>query len=130
MTVGPGVSVAQDSDASVIERSWEKPAAFAVLLDRHADSVHRYAAYEALAAVPGIKVLPHQKDANGRVGIGFQYVGPAGTPWAKCGTVLVFDAKTYRYLGMHDRRTAGGTTDEQRSYVAVNALVDRVMQRP
>ncbi|MEV6499442.1 CU044_5270 family protein [Streptomyces prunicolor] len=90
----------------------------------------RSAAYEALATVPGIKVLPHQKDADGRVGIGIQYVGPAGTPWAHGGPVLVFDAKTYRYLGMRDRRTAGGTTYEQWSYVAASAVVDRVMQRP
>ena len=90
----------------------------------------RAAAYEALAAVPGMRVLPHQKDADGRVGIGIQYVGPAGTPWAHGGRILFFDAKTYRYLGMHDRRTAGGTRYEQWSYVAVSAVVDRVMQRP
>ncbi|MFD4554739.1 CU044_5270 family protein [Streptomyces sp. NPDC058469] len=89
----------------------------------------RSAAYEALATVPGIKVLPHQKDADGRVGIGIQYVGRSGTPWAHGGPVLVFDVKTYRYLGMHDRRTAGGTRYEQWSYVAVSAVVNRVMQR-
>ncbi|WP_262060863.1 RNA polymerase sigma factor [Streptomyces sp. STR69] len=49
MTVEPGVRVGQDSDASTsdaseIERSWDEPEAFAVLFDRHADSVHRYAA--------------------------------------------------------------------------------------
>ncbi|MDH6626240.1 RNA polymerase sigma factor (sigma-70 family) [Streptomyces sp. LBL] len=44
MTVEPGVRVGQNSDASVIERSWEEPEAFAVLFDRHADSVHGYAA--------------------------------------------------------------------------------------
>lgn len=90
----------------------------------------RSAAYEALAAVPGMRVLPHQKDADGRVGIGILYVGPPGTPWAHGGPVLVFDAKTYRYLGMHDRRTAGGTRYEQWTYVAASAVVDRVMQRP
>ncbi|WP_405841839.1 CU044_5270 family protein [Streptomyces sp. NBC_01518] len=90
----------------------------------------RAAAYEALATVPGIKVLPHQKDADGRVGIGIQYVGSPGTPWGKGGPVLVFDPKTYRYLGMHDRRTAGGTTYEQWTYIAASAVVDRVMQRP
>jgi RNA polymerase sigma-70 factor (ECF subfamily) len=36
--------VGQDSDASVIERSWDEPETFAVLFDRHAGSVHRYAA--------------------------------------------------------------------------------------
>jgi len=90
----------------------------------------RSAAYEALAAVPGMKVLPHQKDADGRVGVGIQYVGPAGTPWANGGPVMVFDARTYRYLGMHDRRTAGGTRYEQWTYIAASAVVDRVMQRP
>lgn len=44
MTVEPGVRMGQDRDASVIERSWDEPEAFAVLFDRHADSVHRYAA--------------------------------------------------------------------------------------
>ncbi|ANS70458.1 RNA polymerase ECF-subfamily sigma factor [Streptomyces lincolnensis] len=44
MTVEPGVRVGQDSDASVIDRSWVEPEAFAVLFDRHADAVHRYAA--------------------------------------------------------------------------------------
>ncbi|WUV70850.1 CU044_5270 family protein [Streptomyces sp. NBC_01478] len=90
----------------------------------------RSAAYEALAAVPGIKVLPHQKDADGREGIGIQFVGGPETPWAHGGPILVFDAKTYRYLGMRDRRTAGGTTYDQWSYIAVSAVVDRVMQRP
>ncbi|MDX2852802.1 RNA polymerase sigma factor [Actinacidiphila glaucinigra] len=44
MTVEPGVRVGQDSDASVIERSWDEPETFAVLFDRHAGPVHRYAA--------------------------------------------------------------------------------------
>ncbi|WP_405949184.1 CU044_5270 family protein [Streptomyces prunicolor] len=90
----------------------------------------RSAAYEALASVPGIKVLPHQKDADGREGIGIQYVGAPGTLWAHGGPIMVFDAKTYRYLGMRDQRTAGGKTYQQWSYVAVSAVVDRVMQRP
>ncbi|MEV6480454.1 sigma-70 family RNA polymerase sigma factor [Streptomyces sp. NPDC051576] len=49
MAVRPGLEVGHDSgvamsDASVIERSWDEPEAFAVLFDRHADPVHRYAA--------------------------------------------------------------------------------------
>jgi len=90
----------------------------------------RPAAFEALAAVPGVKVLPGRTDVDGRAGIGVQYVGPSGTPWANGGLVLVFDAKTYQYLGRRDRRTAGGKTYEQWSYVATHAVVDRVMQRP
>ncbi|MGY0062519.1 RNA polymerase sigma factor [Streptomyces sp. LZ34] len=48
MTVGTGVRLgqdqSQDTDASLIERSRDEPEAFAVLFDRHADAVHRYAA--------------------------------------------------------------------------------------
>lgn len=90
----------------------------------------RPAAFEALATVPGVKVLPGRTDADGRAGIGIQYVGPPGTPWAEGGPVLVFDAKTYQYLGMRDRRTAGDKTYEQWSYVAAHGVVDQVMQRP
>ncbi|XUL89585.1 CU044_5270 family protein [Streptomyces galilaeus] len=87
----------------------------------------RSAAYEALATVPGIKVVPGQKDADGRVGIGIRFVPGPGTSRSP---LLVFDAKTYRYLGMRDQRTAGGKTYEQWSYVAASGVVDRVMQRP
>ncbi|MEU1536455.1 RNA polymerase sigma factor [Streptomyces fagopyri] len=52
MTASPGVGVGRaavmegsaESDASVIERSWDDPDVFAVLFDRYADSIHRYAA--------------------------------------------------------------------------------------
>ncbi|MBZ4318758.1 RNA polymerase sigma factor [Streptomyces huiliensis] len=47
MTAVPGVRSSppkEDSDASVIARSLDDPEAFAALFDRHADSVHRYAA--------------------------------------------------------------------------------------
>ncbi|MEV0908689.1 CU044_5270 family protein [Streptomyces hokutonensis] len=87
----------------------------------------RSAAYEALATVPGIKVVPGQKDADGRAGIGVRFV-PA--PGASRSPLLVFDAKTYRYLGMRDQRTAGGKTYEQWSYVAASGVVDKVMERP
>ncbi|GAA2550273.1 hypothetical protein GCM10010423_58210 [Streptomyces levis] len=90
----------------------------------------RPATFEALAAVPGVKVIPGQTDGDGRAGIGIQYVGPPGTPWANGAQVLVFDAQTYRYLGMRDQRDAGGKTYQQWSYVAAGAVVDRVMQRP
>ncbi|MGW8887372.1 RNA polymerase sigma factor [Streptomyces sp. NPDC055749] len=33
-----------DSDASVIERSWNDPDVFAILFDRYADDIHRYTA--------------------------------------------------------------------------------------
>ncbi|SDK06518.1 RNA polymerase sigma factor [Streptomyces indicus] len=48
MTVVPGVRTRaetprEDSDARVIERSRDEPEQFALLFDRHADAVHRYA---------------------------------------------------------------------------------------
>ncbi|MFF4353768.1 RNA polymerase sigma factor [Streptomyces sp. NPDC001530] len=52
MTVSPSVGIrhatgpesAGDSDASVIERSWAEPDAFAGLFERYADDIHRYVA--------------------------------------------------------------------------------------
>ncbi|MEV2216601.1 CU044_5270 family protein [Streptomyces sp. NPDC050997] len=90
----------------------------------------RPAAFEALATVPGVKVLPGQTDAGGRAGIGIQYVGPPNTPWADGERVLVFDAKTYQYLGTRDQRKVGAVTYEQWSYTAAHGVVDRVKQRP
>ena len=40
----PGSCADPVSDASVIERSWDEPDAFAVLFNRYADDIHRYAA--------------------------------------------------------------------------------------
>ncbi|MFF7390473.1 RNA polymerase sigma factor [Streptomyces scabiei] len=42
--LGPRAGDREESDARVIERSREEPELFAVLYDRHADAVHRYAA--------------------------------------------------------------------------------------
>jgi RNA polymerase sigma-70 factor (ECF subfamily) len=48
MTVAPGAGTREEdrgeSDARVIERSRDEPELFAVLFDRYADAVHRYAA--------------------------------------------------------------------------------------
>ncbi|MFG2949359.1 RNA polymerase sigma factor [Streptomyces adustus] len=52
MTLSPGVGTWSDawdghqreSDASVVEKSWETPDVFAVLFDRYADDIHRYVA--------------------------------------------------------------------------------------
>jgi hypothetical protein len=89
----------------------------------------RAATFEALATVPGIKLLPGRTDAAGRPGVGIQYVDP-NVPRGGGTQVLVFDAKTYQYLGMRNQRSEGGTTYEQWSYLAVDGVVDRVMQRP
>jgi RNA polymerase sigma-70 factor (ECF subfamily) len=44
MTPTPGPDVQVDDDATIIERSWHEPERFAVLFDRHAARIHRYAA--------------------------------------------------------------------------------------
>jgi hypothetical protein len=89
----------------------------------------RPAAFEALATVPGIKLLPGLTDGAGRPGVGIQYVDP-NMPRGGVEQVLVFDAKTYQYLGLRGGRKEGGTTYQQWSYHAVSGVVDRVMQRP
>lgn len=47
----PGPHEPSDSDASIIERSWGEPEAFAQLFDRYADDIHRYAARRVGAEV-------------------------------------------------------------------------------
>jgi len=44
MTVAERDALAAAGDAEVIERSWQEPERFAVLFDRHAPLIHRYAA--------------------------------------------------------------------------------------
>ncbi|MFI8234033.1 CU044_5270 family protein [Streptomyces sp. NPDC085900] len=95
----------------------------------------RPAAYEALGMVPGVKVVPHQKDAKGRVGVAITYDDPTlpkGT--AGFGGYFVFDPVTYRFLGFRDTRTSGDgaamKTYTQLSYLDSWAVVDKVKQRP
>ncbi|MGX1475552.1 UNVERIFIED_CONTAM: hypothetical protein RKD50_004360 [Streptomyces canus] len=90
----------------------------------------RSAAFEALAAVPGVQVLPGRTDVDGRAAVGVRYVGPAGTPWASWGRVLLFDATSYQYLGLRERVTAGGKPYDQYQHVTAQGVVDRVLQRP
>ncbi|MYT06623.1 MULTISPECIES: CU044_5270 family protein [Streptomyces] len=92
----------------------------------------RSAAFEALAAVPGVEVLPDRTEFNGHTAIGVRYVGPRGTPWEKGGRVLLFDAKTYQYLGLRERTTMKLTTKvyDQSQYIVADGVVDRVLQRP
>ncbi|MGX1369222.1 hypothetical protein RKD19_004581 [Streptomyces canus] len=90
----------------------------------------RSAAFEALAAVPGIEVVPGRTKVDGREAIGIRYRGPAGSPWADGGRLLLFDAKSYRYLGLRERVTARGTSYDQWQHVTAQGVVDRVLQRP
>ncbi|MFC8358880.1 CU044_5270 family protein [Streptomyces griseorubiginosus] len=92
----------------------------------------RSAAYKALAAVPGVQVLPGRTEFNGHSAIGVRYVGPSGTPWEDGRRVLLFDAKTYQYLGLRERTEIKFTKRvvEQSQYIVASGVVDRVFQRP
>lgn len=90
----------------------------------------RSAAFEALADVPGVEVLPGRTDAAWARGLRYPVRGPGRYPWASGRRVLLFDAKSYQYLGQRERLTIDGTTYDQWSHVAAEGVVDRVFQRP
>ncbi|PLW73467.1 hypothetical protein C0036_07080, partial [Streptomyces sp. DJ] len=95
----------------------------------------RPAAYEALGMVPGVKVVPNQKDAKGRTGVAVTYDDPTLPEGATgFGGHFVFDPETYRFLGSRDERTSGDgrnmKTYTQFSYLDSWAVVDRAKQRP
>ncbi|GAA2938713.1 CU044_5270 family protein [Streptomyces enissocaesilis] len=88
----------------------------------------RPAAYEALALVPGVEVIPGVKDSAGRPGVGISY---PKSPFAK-GKYLIFDPESYEFLGFRDERTSasGDKTYIQLSHTVDWAIVDRLKQRP
>ncbi|WP_316782482.1 CU044_5270 family protein [Streptomyces sasae] len=95
----------------------------------------RPAAYEALGMVPGVKLVPNQKDAEGRTGVAITYDDPT-LPKGSVGFggYFIFDPVTYEFLGFRDVRTSGDgaamKTYTQLSYLDSWAVVDRVKQRP
>ncbi|MFF7950527.1 CU044_5270 family protein [Streptomyces griseorubiginosus] len=92
----------------------------------------RSAAFKALAAVPGVQVLPGRTEFNGHTAVGVRYVGRSGGPWGDGRRVLLFDAKTDQYLGLRERTTVKFTKREveQSQYIVASGVVDRVFQRP
>jgi hypothetical protein len=95
----------------------------------------RPAAYEALGMVPGVKAVPGQRDAKGRIGVAITYDDPRQQKGAAgFGSYFIFDPKTYRFLGFRDTRTSGDgakmKTYTQLSYLDSWAVVDRAKQRP
>ncbi|MFJ9561659.1 CU044_5270 family protein [Streptomyces fuscichromogenes] len=95
----------------------------------------RPAAYEALGMVPGVKVVPDQKDAKGRTGVAVAYDDPTLPQGvAGFGGYLIFDPVTYAFLGFRDVRTSGDgaavKTYTQLSSLDSWAVVDKVKQRP
>ena len=94
----------------------------------------RPAAYEALGMIPGVKVVPNQKDARGRTGVAIAYDDPTLPGETGYGSYFIFNPKTYEFLGFRDERTSGdgkhGTTFTQLSYLDSWAIVDKAKQRP
>ncbi|GAA4048275.1 CU044_5270 family protein [Streptomyces shaanxiensis] len=94
----------------------------------------RPAAYEALGMVPGVKAVPNQQDAKGRIGVAITYDDPTQPGAGGFGGYFVFDPRTYRFLGFRDERTSGDgasmKTYTQLSYLDSWAVVDKVKQRP
>lgn len=88
----------------------------------------RPAAYKALALVPGVTATEGVKDSADRSGVGIsQPSNPLGQD-----KYLIFDPKTYAFLGFKDERisASGDKTYIQLSHVEKSAIVDRVRQRP
>lgn len=92
-------------------------------------------AYEALGMVPGVKAVPGQKDAKGRVGVAIRYDDPTLPKGAAgYGSYFIFDPVTYAFLGFRDERSSGDgknmKTYTQLSYLDSWAIVDKVKQYP
>jgi hypothetical protein len=88
------------------------------LADERALTPASYAAlYQAAAKAPGLRALDHVTDGVGRPGVGITWGNPADPPDFQ-GIVMVFDAKTYQFLGTED------------SAVIVKTFVDEAGQRP
>ncbi|MFF9041346.1 CU044_5270 family protein [Streptomyces sp. NPDC014892] len=95
----------------------------------------RPAAYEALGMVPGVKAVPNQKDAKGRVGVAITYDDPTLPEGASgYGGYFIFDPVTYAFLGFRDQRSSGDGKDmkiyTQLSYLDSWAIVDRAKEHP
>jgi hypothetical protein len=79
------------------------------------------ALYQYLAATPGVTLEPSVKDVAGRPGIGIEWPLDSDT------SVLIFDAKTYQYLGTSTTGTGGATGGEA---LLQTAIVDTAGQLP
>ncbi|MFI6941066.1 CU044_5270 family protein [Streptomyces sp. NPDC050418] len=86
----------------------------------------RAAAYEGLALIPGVETIPDVKDSAGRRGVGIAY--PDHFP----GRYLIFDEKTYEFLGFRDERISadGKKKYTQLSHTVEWAAVEKVYERP
>ena len=85
----------------------------------------RVATFEAVAQLPGVKLIEGDSDARGRPGIGITRPGdPVG--WH-----IVVDAETYEYLGFRDVFVRDdGVRVRRASTEAAHGVVDSLGQRP
>ncbi|MEV5355685.1 RNA polymerase sigma factor [Streptomyces sp. NPDC086081] len=126
MTVEPGVRVGQDSDASVIERSWGEPEAFAALFDRHADSVYGYAA-RRLGAEAAEDVMAETFTTAFQLRFRYDVTLASARPW-------LFGITT-NLIGRHKRaearrlKTLGRLPASAPGEQAEETLADRVVAR-
>lgn len=74
------------------------------------------AAFDALALIPGVKIVDDDVDARGRHGYGIRRTGDS-LDWT-----LIVDRKTYDYLGMRDGNQIITLVD--------SGVVDRIGERP
>ncbi|MEU6843582.1 CU044_5270 family protein [Streptomyces sp. NPDC046716] len=94
----------------------------------------RAASYEALGMVPGVKVVPGERDAKGRTGVAVVCtLDPSGRQ-VDGHLAFLFDPKTYAFLGFRDVRTSGDGA-KKKTYTQLSsldswAITDKVKQRP
>jgi hypothetical protein len=86
----------------------------------------RAALFQAAARIPRLRMVPEATDAAGRPGIAIAWsfegaMAPSSRPGDR-DTKLIFDAKTYAFLGMTQGRSS--------TAVMTVAIVDEVGQRP
>lgn len=63
----------------------------------------RAALYEYIAHYPGLTLVPHVTNGQGKVGEGVQVSGYKGATWT-----VIFDPKTYAPLGMNTGGVSAG----------------------
>ena len=82
----------------------------------------RAALYKYLAATPGLRVVTNVPDGTGRRGVAVTWPGGSFTGY------LIFDPKTYAYLGL--REVLPGSSVANDTTLVSAAIVDHVGQRP
>jgi hypothetical protein len=87
----------------------------------------RAATFEAIAKVPGVKTQPNAVDMMGRHGIG---VSRKDTRGDLILGLMIFDAKTYEYLGTRDELEINGKKVVQFTALQKWGISDKFKERP